>query len=363
MFTTRRHVNRIDFMKTPQFKLGQALSKINEEKTGNSFLLLGPDFVSKRIIVKSIEEKLTDPAGRSFDRTVIWGDEKDACDRFIENAWSLPVFSKSKVLIVYNTDQLKLKKDIADINNLFDFPETTCVVFITDSGDSKKFLSSRKCPSLLKEISRFAETFMFLDPYPNERRSFISELEKIYDVKLTPRQNAIIESNGPESAAGLHQVFEIIGSGILNGTGIDIEDVLVRKDTLESVSYAVGRKKLGEALVNLEKTLKWGHKSSDLINVLSKHFSVLKAVRMCSEKNPIPSNGFALQNYLLTEFGLYISPENAPEYIKQAKLWKDEEIGKAREILFCKTKDIRSGGSDLFLSLSVLIGDIININI
>ncbi|MBN1619321.1 hypothetical protein JW890_01220 [candidate division WOR-3 bacterium] len=346
-------------MKKITYTFDQAIKRIKADIDNRIYLLLGPDVITKKAILDQLQLQILDPEGISFDRNVIWADEKDSCDKFSELAQCLPVFSKYKFLIVRNAEHFKPSRRSPDISKILDIPDTTLAVFLTDAGDGKKFLSSRRCPAILKEISAYSETFMFLDPLPAERREFTEYLERMYGYKLDTSQKKLILEKGPQSATGLHQIFQMLPTGIKETKNFMLDDLLGRTSSLEDVVFAVGDKDLNQTLELLDRSLKWGFKTQDLVLALSKHFYILGVLKSLSKK----MDGFSLQRQMTKEYGLYVPYENMPRYISQSGSWKEEEIGKVREILFCKTLDLRSGGTELFLSLSALIGDIIFLKI
>ncbi|MBN1151448.1 hypothetical protein JXA84_09540 [candidate division WOR-3 bacterium] len=340
------------------FNLTEAIENIGKTKN-NKYLLLGPDFVSKKLFLERIEKTFLDSSGKSFDRVVVWGDEKNAFDKIVEALWSIPVFSEYKIIIVHKTDQLKDNKYFSEQEQK-KIPGTSIVVFLSDLGEGKRYLSSRKCPSVIRDISSFSEVCIFLDPYPNERKSFIGELEKIYDVNIEPQNKEIICAQGPQTAVELHRIFGIIKDELLKGTGLEIKDLFTETGTLENLAFSVGGRDLGYAIICLEDATRWGIKTNEIVRTLSLYFDTIRAIRYYMDQKCLPSDSYSLQKLLLKDYRIYVSPENAPKYIIGAKNWKEKEISKVREILFHKNLDIRTGGSDLFLSLSSLIGDIIN---
>ncbi len=346
-------------MKKILYTFDNAVKRIKDAEDSRIYLLLGPDVITKKLIVDHLQSEILDPEGLSFDRNVIWADEKDSGDKFSELSMCLPVFSKYKLLIVRNAEHFKPGRKSPDITKILDFPDTTRAIFLSDAGDGKKFLSSRRCPAVLKEISACSETFMFLDPLPAERREFTEYLEKMYGFKLNMSQKQIIVERGPQSATGLHHIFQMLENRIKEDNDFSIEDMLSRRSSLEDVVFAVGNKDINQTFELLDRTLKWGFKTQDLVLALSKHFYILGVIKSLLKNSHVKTDSFSLQRQMTGEYGLFVPYENVPRYISQSRKWNEEEIGKAREILFNKTLDLRSGGSELFLSLSALIGDII----
>lgn len=334
----------------------QLINQISNIGVFKRYLLLGSDFSAKKKVTNYLSDNLINPKTHQFDRILIWADEKDAFSRLLEAISTPPVDSKKKIILVYNTEKL-LNRNYQDKLPVLEFSsDLHCVVFLSDSGESKNFRKSRKTPALIKCLSEISQTAIFLDPFPNQRKDFIQKLTESYNLTLSSDQISKIDLYGPSTAAELNLLMEQLSIVADSGGRLNLSDILASQDSIDILSYNIANRDYQDSFASFDNAVNWGHRPGEILAVLSKYFNLLNAVKPHIELG----NGFAIQKKLLQQ-GVYITPELANRLSYQTRYWSKTDIKKARELMYKTMISIRLGKIQEKLAVLTLINDIMAI--
>lgn len=334
----------------------QIINQISDIGLFKRYLLLGSDFFSKKKVTDYLFDNFINAKTHQFDRILIWADEKEAFSSLLEAISTPPVDSKKKIILVHNAEKL-VNRNYQDKLPALEFTsDHHCVVFLSDSGESKNFRKSRKTPAFIKSLSEISQTAIFLDPFPNQRKDFIQKLSQSYNLTLNSDQISKIDHYGPSTAAELNMLMEQLSIAAEGGGKLNLSDILASQDSIDILSYNIANRDYQDSFVAFDNAVNWGHRPGEILAVLSKYFNLLSAVKPHIDLE----NGFAIQKRLLQQ-GIYISPELANRLSYQTRYWSKTDIKKARELMYKTMISIRLGKIQEKLAVLTLINDIMAI--
>lgn len=323
----------------------EIIKSIEKGKIENNYLLLGPDYFSKREIVSKLNEKVIDPAFESFDNLTFFADEKNAFLEISEAINIIPITSDKKLIKVYFSEKLIKNKNNEKLEIIKNSPKSSCIVFLSDLGDSRKVLKSKNTPWFIKEISKISTTAIFLDPYPNERRKIIIKLLKEYNLFLSDNSINRIVISGPTTINELHLLFQKL-SNYKELSDEIITSLILINDDFENLSIAIGKRNYKKTIELYNNSILWGHKISEILSYISRFFLYLLELKPLNDY----SNGFVISKKLLQK-GIYIPADKALKYSKITINWEFDEILNIRKKIFKLILNIRKGNLNEKLAL------------
>jgi len=313
------------------------IKSIEKGIISNIYLLLGPDYFSKREIILKLKNKLIDPSFESFDNLTFFADEKNAFQEISEAINIIPITSEKKIVKIYFCEKLVKNKNTEKLEIFQNIPPSTCIVFLSEIGDSKKVLNIRNTPWIIKEISKLATTAIFLDPYPNERKKIIIDLIKKYKLNISNQSINKLIISGPSSINELHLLFQKLSTYKDLSDDIVIQ-LLLLVDDFENLSIAIGNKNYKKTIELYEISILWGHKIPEILSYISRFFLYLLELKPLANY----SNGFAISKKLLQK-GIYIPADKALKYSQISINWEEKELLNIRKKIFNIILNIRKG--------------------
>ncbi len=324
----------------------QFFKDLKANKIAPVYLFWGEENYLLEEAIKTLIEKLVDPATADFNLDVFYASEVDGA-KILQTATSFPIMAEYRVVVVKELDRLKTQ-GLQLMSSYAKKPSNTTCLILTASE-----LNFRLKP--FQELKKSAQEVEFKQLYDNQVLNWIKQYVNEKKYTITEEAITLIHENVGNSLRELVNEFDkiFLNSGERKQIeGNDVRHVvgLSRDFSIFELLNFIGERQIRAALTTLARILELGESPIKIITMLTRHFGILLKVRH-GQRTGLP------QNQVASIAG--VAPFFLNDYQRQARNFTPEQVQKAFHSLMKADIALKSSSQKPFVILELLIYNLI----
>jgi len=191
------------------------LNKIENGKIDPVYILVGDDFFLEQEVLKALYKSFD-----SKEREIFYGDSQSSskdeiANKFLEELYSVGIFSKRKIVVFKDVNKLKRKYHQRLLNYFNSIDQNTLLIMTSDNKRSR----------LVKKLIKKAANITVYTPFPNKYDQFVTKLINRMGYKIEPQAKNILISETNDSLTHTFSELEKVLVSIEKGNTITAEHV------------------------------------------------------------------------------------------------------------------------------------------
>lgn len=324
----------------------QFFKDLKANKIAPVYLFWGEENYLLDEAVKTLIDKLVEPATADFNLDIYYGSEVDGA-KIVQAATSFPIMAEQRVVVVKELDRVKTQ-GLQLLCSYARKPLKSTFLILTASE-----LNFRLKP--FQELKKTAQEVEFKLLYDNQVLNWIKQYVTGKKYTFTEEAITLIHENVGNSLRDLVNELDKIFVNSGERKQIDGNDVrhvvgLSREFSIFELLNLIGERQLKPALTTLNRVLELGESPIKIITMLTRHFGILLKIKH-GQRTGQP------QNQLASLAG--VAPFFVNDYLKQARNFTPEQVQKAFHALMKADLALKSSSQKPFVILELLIYNLI----
>ena len=294
--------------------------KLSKNQVSSLYFITGPEVFLVKESLSQIRACVLSRESVDFNYEVFCLGEVET-ERVREAMETLPVFSKRRIIVCEEAQNLK-EKDWKILQPLVSKPLETCVlIFVSSEADKRK--------KIIKSLLASCEVVLAHPPKTAEWPGWLKWMGDREGLSFSAGASALIREYACYDLAHLETEVKKLKNFLGEKTHISKEDVLavvprIRPENIFALSKAIGQKNMPSALVCLARLLEDNHNEVGALALISRHIRILARVKEGVKKGY--TNRTLCEKTGVHHFFIR-------DYIREAGLWTEKKILSTIEIL------------------------------
>ena len=324
-------------------KAEELLRKLKDEVVDPLYFIYGNDEFLKNQSLAKIKELALQGGMPDFNFDLFHAGETDI-SRIMSVLSTLPVMAKRRLVILKDADKLKSQDQETLLSYFNDPSPTTTLLMVGSDVDKRKTFFS----TLLKKGALVEHNH----PYEREMPKWIKWIAKKKGFEISDNAaRCLVDIVGNDLSSVANEIEKASVYLGDKGKRIDLEDIEavtidMRERTVFQLIDALGKKNLKKSLENLKRLLDSGESPLLILNM------IVRQLRLIWTGLDIMKGGGGESE---VRKRVKLPPFVFKDYLKQIKLFKEEELREAYDSLFDLDLKFKSSPIDKERALELLV--------